>query len=59
MAELCWIESVLCELHLLVSRPPVLYYDNLSATYLAANPILHARTKHVEIDYHFVHERGC
>ena len=30
---------------------------DIKATYLAANPILHARTKHVEIDYHFVQER--
>jgi hypothetical protein len=29
----------------------------LDATYLSANPIFHARTKHIEIDYHFVRER--
>jgi hypothetical protein len=27
------------------------------ATYLAVNPIFHARTKHIEVDYHFVRER--
>ena len=56
-AELCWIESVLRKLLLPVSRPLALYCDNLSATYLVANHVLHARTKHVEIDYHFVRER--
>ena len=56
-AELCWIEFALRELHLLVSRPFVLFYDNLSATYLVAHPVLHAHMKHVEIDYHFVCER--
>ena len=53
-AELCWIESILHKLHVPVSRPPFLYCDNLSAPYLAANLVLRARTKHVEIDYHFV-----
>jgi hypothetical protein len=29
----------------------------LGATYLSANPIFHAREKHIEIDFHFVRER--
>jgi histone deacetylase 1/2 len=29
----------------------------LGATYLSVNPIIHARTKHVEVDYHFVRDR--
>lgn len=52
-AELIWIESLLKELLVPLSSPPVIFCDNLSATYLAVNPILHARTKHVEIDYHY------
>ncbi|CAL8121965.1 unnamed protein product [Prunus armeniaca] len=36
--------------------PPCIYVDNLSALYMAANPIFHARTRHIEIDYHFVRE---
>jgi histone deacetylase 1/2 len=56
-AEVVWIQSVLTELGVRQSRPPVLWCDNPGATYLSANPIFHARTKHIEIDFHFVREK--
>ena len=57
VVELTWVESLLHELQIPFSPLPLLFYDNISATYLAANPILHSQTKHVEIDYHFVREK--
>jgi len=52
-----WIQCLLRELG--IKSPPVarLWCDNIGATYLSANPIFHARTKHIEVDYHFVRER--
>ena len=56
-AEAIWIDSVLTELGVPWQRTPILWCDNLGATYLTANPVFRARTKHIEIDFHFVRER--
>ncbi|KAJ0532239.1 putative RNA-directed DNA polymerase [Helianthus annuus] len=57
VAELTWIEALLHELCFPITTTPTLWCDNLGATYLSANPVFHARTKHVEIDFHFVREK--
>jgi histone deacetylase 1/2 len=56
-AEILWVQKLLQELR--IQHPPKarLWCDNLGATYLSANPVFHARTKHIEIDFHFVRER--
>jgi hypothetical protein len=56
-AELAWIRMLLRDLGIFVSHAPVLWSDNTSAISLASNPVFHARTKHIEIDYHFVREK--
>ncbi|KAJ9672694.1 hypothetical protein PVL29_026062 [Vitis rotundifolia] len=55
-AELVWIQSLLQELCLPTS-PPVLWCDNQSAAHLAANPVFHSRSKHIELDLHFIREK--
>ncbi|KAI4312338.1 hypothetical protein MLD38_037155 [Melastoma candidum] len=56
-AKVLWLQKLLRELQVNFQKPSVLYCDNLSTIHLAANPIFHARTKHVEIDHHFVREK--
>jgi hypothetical protein len=56
-AEIIWLEQLLAELGVKMSRTSILWCDNLGATYLSANPVFHARAKHIEIDFHFVRER--
>jgi histone deacetylase 1/2 len=56
-AEMVWLEQLLGELGIRLKIKPQLWCDNLGATYLCANPVFHARAKHIEIDFHFVRER--
>ena len=55
-AEVIWVQSLLTELGISHPKAAVLWCDNIGATYLSANPVFHARTKHIEVDYHFVRE---
>ncbi|KAK1604948.1 hypothetical protein QYE76_028621 [Lolium multiflorum] len=56
-SDVIWVQSLLRELGVSQTRADVLWCDNIGATYLSANPVFHARTKHIEVDYHFVRER--
>ena len=57
VAEASWLQQLLQELHHPLKSATLVYCDNVSAVYLSSNPIQHQRTKHVEIDLHFVRER--
>ncbi|CAO2182415.1 unnamed protein product [Urochloa humidicola] len=57
VAEASWLRQLLTELHSPLARSTLVYCDNVSAVYLSSNPVQHQRTKHVEIDLHFVRDR--
>ena len=52
-AEVTWIQSLLSELQV-PHTIPVILCDNTSTVSLAHNPVLHSRTKHMELDLFFV-----
>jgi hypothetical protein len=56
-ADTMWVQQLLMELQVPHSPVARLWCDNIGATYLSANPVFHARTKHIEIDFHSVRER--
>lgn len=53
-AEVRWICNILTELGVPIPTKPVIYCDNVGATFLCANPVFHSRMKHIAIDYHFI-----
>ena len=55
--ELIWIHQLLCEVGINNSLPMKLWCDNQAALHIASNPVFHERTKHIEIDCHFVREK--
>ena len=57
ICEALWVWKLLQELKVQNSPPIKLYYDNKFAISIVHNPVLHDRTKHVEVDKHFIKEK--
>lgn len=57
VAELTWIRNLLLEIHRPISTASIVYCDNISSVYLSTNPVKHQRTKHIELDIHFVRDK--
>ncbi|KAJ7954402.1 Retrovirus-related Pol polyprotein from transposon TNT 1-94 [Quillaja saponaria] len=55
--ELLWLKKLMEELRLSWEKPLLLYCDNTAAINIAHNPVQHDRTKHIEIDRHFIKEK--
>ena len=57
ICELIWLKWLLGEPHVTKTNPRLSYSDNKVAISIAHNPVHHDRTKHVEVDYHFLKEK--
>ncbi|GAA0186912.1 transmembrane signal receptor [Lithospermum erythrorhizon] len=55
--ESCWIRNLFLELHFPISSATMVHCNNVSVVYLSGNPVQHQRTKHIEMDIHFVCEK--
>lgn len=54
--ELKWIKGVLSSLGISHSMPIQLYCDSQAALHIAKNPVFHERTKHIDVDCHFIRD---
>jgi hypothetical protein len=57
--EAIWLRSLISELkiELRLTEPTLIYKDNQSCIALARNPVQHARTKHIDIQHHFIRDK--
>ncbi|KAM2890152.1 hypothetical protein COP2_008613 [Malus domestica] len=56
-SEITWVCRLLLDIGYCLPHTPQIWCDNISAISLTKNPLFHARTKHVEIDYHYIREK--
>lgn len=56
-SELVWLQQLLEDFGIHAIDSTLLFYDNEAAIQIATNPTFHERTKHIEVDCHFVREK--
>jgi hypothetical protein len=62
VVEILWLDHLLRDLYMPRIDRPFLLCDNKSAIFLSSNPVSHKHFKHIDLDYHFLHEfmvAGC
>lgn len=57
ICELLWIQGILRDLRLNIRAPMGLYCDNKAVISIAHDLVQHDKTKHVEVNRHFIEEK--
>jgi hypothetical protein len=57
MYESCWLHNLLLEIYCPITKATLVYCENITFVYLSDNTIQYQRTKHIEMDIHFVCEK--
>ena len=55
-SNIAWFKQLLQGMKVEIKEPVVMFYDNTSAINISKNPMMHSKTKHIAIKYHFVRE---
>ena len=62
ICKLIWLKQLLQELRFGKDEQMTIVYDNQAVIHIASNPVFHERTKHIEVDCHFIRKKiasGC
>jgi hypothetical protein len=51
-----WLRRILDDLHFQQHDPTIIHCDSSSAIKLSKNPVLHGRSKHIDVRYHFLRD---
>ena len=55
--EIVWLQTFVQDLGITTPMPMPMHCDNQEAIFIARNLTFHERTKHIEIDCHFIHDK--
>lgn len=55
--QIIWMKEAFKDVNIETKQKITIFYDNTSATSLCNNPVMHSKTKHIPIAYHFLREQ--